>query len=103
MGDVARGRSRSSMAEDSAEQLLGGRYVEFLQLHLRRLRSAYEHGNRVLFYDQLVTAYLLAFFNPGVRSLRTLSDFTFSPQGQAFLGTTRMCRSTLSDANRLMD
>lgn len=96
-------RSRSLIAEDSAEQLLGGRYVEFLQVHLRRLRSAYDHGNRALFYDQLVTAYLLAFFNPGVRSLRTLSDFTFSPQGQAFLGTTRMCRSTISDANKLMD
>jgi hypothetical protein len=91
------------IAEASAEQLLGGRYVEFLQQHLRRLRGAYEHGNRVLFYDQLVTAYLLAFFNPSVRSLRTLSDFTFSPQGQAFLGSTRLCRSTISDANKLMD
>ena len=91
------------MQDASAEELLGGRYVEFLQQHLRRLRGAYEHGNRVLFYDQLVTAYLLAFFNPSIRSLRTLSDFTFSPQGQAFLGSTRLCRSTISDANKLMD
>jgi hypothetical protein len=100
---VPRGRTGSLLQDASAEELLGGRYVEFLQQHLRRLRSAYEHGNRVLFYDQLVTAYLLAFFNPSVRSLRTLSDFTFSPQGQAFLGSTRLCRSTISDANKLMD
>jgi hypothetical protein len=100
---MPRGRTGSLLQDASAQELLGGRYVEFLQQHLRRLRSAYEHGNRVLFYDQLVTAYLLAFFNPSVRSLRTLSDFTFSPQGQAFLGTTRLCRSTISDANKLMD
>lgn len=103
------GRTRSSRPQASAgppevsADALGGRYVAFLQQHLQRLRGAYEHGNRVLFYDQLVTAYLLAFFNPSVRSLRTLSDFSFSPQGQAFLGSTRLCRSTLSDANRLMD
>lgn len=83
----------------------GQKYLKFLEGHLLRLRSQYDHGNRVLFYDQLVTGYLLAFFNPGIKSLRLLCDWSRTPHGQAFLGdaSTRWCRSTLSDANALMD
>jgi len=83
--------------------LRGGKYVKFLERHLRRLHDRYDHGNRVLFYDDLVTAYLVGFFNPSLDSLRTLSDWSGSPQAVALGFTTRMCRSTLSDANAMMD
>lgn len=86
-----------------AERLLGSKYVKHLEKHLRRLRQAYPHGNRQLFYDDLVTVYLLAFFNPTVRSLRTLDDLSQLPDTQELLHIRRLCRSTLSDANALMD
>jgi hypothetical protein len=87
----------------AAIEAIGGKYVAFLQDHLARLHAKYDHGNRVLFYDQVVVAYLTMFFNPTLKSLRALCDWSGSPQGQAFLGSTRYCRSTFSDANALMD
>lgn len=83
--------------------LLGGKYVKQIEKHLRHLRRAYAHGNRKLFYDDLVTAYLLSFFNPTVNSLRTLGDLSRTPQAQEHLHLKKLCRSTLSDANALMD
>lgn len=84
-------------------RLWGGRYVHLLEKHLRRLHGHYQHGNRVLFFDQLVSAYLLAFFNPSVHTLRTLSDFSQVPAVQEQLTLRKLCRSTVSDANALMD
>jgi hypothetical protein len=81
--------------------------VQLLQRHLRHLRDAYGHGNRKLFYDDLVSAYLLAFFNPTARSLRAIEDLSqaWAPRlgvdGQ--LKLRKLCRSTMSDANALMD
>jgi hypothetical protein len=80
-------------------RLAGAEHAALLQKHLRRLRQAYGHGNRTLFYDELVTAYLLAFFNPTLRSLRTIEDFS----SDAHRHPRRLCRSTMSDANSLMD
>ena len=92
------------LQDASLEQVVGGRYVEILQKHLRRLHDAYGHGNRKLFYDELVTAYLLAFFNPTLRSLRSLEDFSELTQaGEFFVSPHKLCRSTVSDANALMD
>ena len=87
----------------SPVELLGGKYVKQIEKHLRHLRSAYAHGNRELFYDDLVTAYLLSFFNPSINSLRTLGDMSRTPQAQEHLHLKKLCRSTLSDANALMD
>lgn len=84
-------------------ELAGGAHVALLQKHLLHLRRAYGHGNRKLFYDELVTAYLLAFFNPTLRSLRAIEDMSQSPQGQEHLRLRKLCRSTMSDANALMD
>lgn len=100
--------------------LAGGAHVALLQRHLLHLRDAYSHGNRKLFYDELVTAYLLAFFNPAARSLRTIEDLSVAEapglgSGRApglgvpglgadgLLQTRKLCRSTMSDANALMD
>jgi Transposase DDE domain len=88
---------------DPDDPLLGGKYLTFLQGHLDQLRRAYQHPNRVVFYDELVLAYLMAFFHPTVRSLRTLDDLSQVPAMARHLSTERLCRSTLSDANTLFD
>jgi hypothetical protein len=74
-----------------------------LQSHLARLRSAHPHPNRTLFFDDVAVAYLLGFFTPAIRSLRTMEDFSQTEQMQAHLSTDRLARSTLSDANKVFD
>jgi transposase len=88
---------------DLPAALIGAGYLDLLQRHLRRLRKADRHPNRLLHYDDLFAAYLLAFFNPTLRSLRTIEDFSTTPQMQEHLSIDRLCRSTLSDANAVMD
>jgi len=61
------------------------------------------HGNRQLFYDDVLIAQLLAFFNPTLRSLRTLEDFSQTRQAQRYLSVRRLCKSTLADFHRLAD
>lgn len=74
-----------------------------LARHRRRLRKARNHGNRLLLMDSVLTAHLLAFYNPTLRSLRTIEDFSQTDEAQAELDMNRICRSTLSDANKVMD
>lgn len=88
---------------DPDDPLLGEKYLTFLEGHLRQLRHAYGHPNRVVFYDDLVVAYLMAFFHPTVRSLRTLDDLSQVPAMARRLSADRLCRSTVSDANALFD
>jgi len=88
---------------DPHDPLLGSKYAAFLEAHLQQLRHAYGHPNRVLFYDELVVAYLIAFFHPTVRSLRTLDDLSQVPAMTQHLSAQRLCRSTISDANALFD
>jgi hypothetical protein len=83
--------------------VIGGKYVRQLQQYLDQLREEAPHGNRKLFLDDVFVAYLLAFFNPTLRTLRTIEDFSQSRQAQRHLSTTKICRSTLSDFNRLVD
>lgn len=85
------------------ELLLGRRHLRVLLRHRDKLRRAYDHGNRVLHYDTILTAYLLAFFNPILRSLRMLEDFSKVPGAQQYLDVDQLARSTLSDANQLFD
>lgn len=88
---------------DWPEQILGGKYVRMLQGHLRQLRETDPHGNRKLFYDDVIIAHLLAFFNPTLKSLRTLDDFSQTRQARKHLTPRRLCRSTLSDFHALCD
>src|SRR5262245_38730736 len=81
------------------ETVQGRRLVEMLQRHVARLREEDPHGNRRLFLDDVFVAYLLAFYNPTVRSLRTLEDFSQTRQAQKSLSLRRVCKSTLSDFN----
>ena len=85
------------------ETVVGGKYVRLLERQLRQLRSDDAHGNRRLFLDDVFVAYLLAFFNPTIRSLRTIEDFSASLQAQRHLSVQKICRSTLSDFNRLVE
>jgi len=85
------------------EDLFGGKYVRNLQNHLAKLRAAHPHPNRTLFFDDVAVAYLLGFFTPTIRSLRTMEDFSQTEQMQAHLSADRLPRSTLSDANKVFD
>src|SRR5260370_22024205 len=84
------------------EQIVGGKHIRMLDKLLRQLRRD-DHANRKLFLDDVVVAYLLAFFNPTLRTLRTLEDFSQTRQAQRHLSVTRVCLSTLSDFNRIAD
>jgi hypothetical protein len=85
------------------EQLYGSKHVRSLESHLAVLHAAHSHPNRTLFYDDMVIAYLLAFFTPVVNSLRTIEDASQTPQMQENIKVPRICRSTLSDANKVFD
>lgn len=85
------------------EELFGGKYVRSLQAHLARLRAAHAHPNRTLFFDDVAIAYLLAFFSPAIRSLRTIEDFSQTAPMREQTSVDRIPRSTLSDANKVFD
>lgn len=85
------------------EPITGGKYVRMLEQYVRRLRDRDAHGNRRLFLDDVVIAHLLAFFNPTLRSLRTIEDFSRTQQAQRHLSVRRLCKSTLSDLHRVAD
>jgi Transposase DDE domain len=85
------------------EKVEGGRLVRELERYVQSLRAEEAHGNRELFLDDVFLAYLLAFFNPTLRSLRTIEDFSQTRQAQRHLSTRRICKSTLSDFNKLAD
>jgi hypothetical protein len=85
------------------EQITGGKYVRMLEKYAQSLRNADAHGNRRLFLDDVVIAHLLAFFNPTLRSLRTIEDFSQTRQAQRHLSVRRLCKSTLSDFHGIAD
>ena len=53
--------------------------------------------------DDDFVAYLLAFFNPALRTLRTIEGFSQTRQAQKPLTIRKLCKSTLSDFNTLDD
>ncbi len=78
--------------------------VVMLKKHVARLRGEDPaHGNRALFLDDVFIAYLLAFFNPSIRTLRTIEDFSQTRQAQKHLSIPKICRSTLSDFQKIAD
>src|SRR3954469_19805726 len=85
------------------EPLLGGKYVRSLEKLLHSLRARDAHGNRILHLDDVLVCYLLAFFNPAIRSLRTVEDFSQTQQARRPLGGDRAPRSPLSDFQRVAD
>lgn len=85
------------------QELIGAKYLKVLNKHRKRLRKASDHPNRVLHYDDLFTLLLMGFFNPTLRSLRSLEDASQSPRLRNCLEVERACKSTLSDANACLD
>lgn len=85
------------------ERVFGATQVRSLERLVDQLREQTPHGNRELFLDDVFVAYLLAFFNPGLRSLRTIEDFSKTRQAQKHLTIRKLCKSTLSDFNKLAD
>ncbi len=83
--------------------MVGRQHVRAITDYLQKLRTLYPHPNRVLFYDDVVVAYLLAFFNPTLRSLRCVEDMSQLKSVNRFLSVDALCRSTLSEANALFD
>ena len=89
---------------DWHEPVRGGKHLRVLEEHVRALRRESDaHGNRQLFCDDVILAHLLAFFNPTLRSLRTIEDFSQTRQAQRHLSVRKLCRSTLSDFHRVTD
>ena len=85
------------------ERVFGAKHVHSLERLVIQLREQEPHGNRDLFLDDVFVAYLLAFFNPTLRTLRTIEDFSQTRQAQKHLTIRKLCKSTLSDFNKLAD
>lgn len=86
--------------------LYGRRQVRQLEQFLQHLRARERrdaHGNRRLFLSDLFVAQLLAFHHPTVRSLRTLDALSGTRTAQQMLQVQRLPRSTVSDANQVVD
>ena len=83
--------------------ILGKKHLRSVLKLRQKLRQAHAHPNRVLFYDDVLTALLLAFFNPVMRSLRMIEDFSNCPRVRDELHVERICKSTLSDLQRIVD
>lgn len=98
-----RAESDPGTLKEWPEQVIGGKYVRLLQRQLDQLRDEQAHVNRQLFLDDVFVVHLLAFFNPSVRTLRTIEDFSQTRQVHKHLSIRRICKSTLSDFHRLAD
>lgn len=96
-GSIA-ARSVSPSPAQVVPALVGERWAPLLQGHLKRLRAAYDHPNRRLHFDTLLTALLLAFYDPAARSLRIIEDASTGEHWRKLLPVEKVCRSTLADA-----
>ena len=63
-----------------------------------KIVEADAHGNRKLTFLDTLTVLLAAFFNPTVRSLRLIEEFSQMEWAKGKIDVDRACRSTLSDA-----
>lgn len=82
---------------------MGRRFIRLLEDQLQHLREHCQHGNRSFFYDQLLVAHLLAFYNPILAGLRKIEDIFEVPAVRKRLKMPRVPKSTLADAQRLFD
>jgi len=91
-------------ADGRPKTLISGlRYARLLDDELRQLAGHAAHPNRTLAYPHVVLAHLLAFFTPVLTSLRKIEDAFEIPSLRKHVGTPRVPKSTLADAQRLFD
>jgi hypothetical protein len=76
---------------------------EALEPHLQKLHDAYSHGNRQLHYDDLLIAYLLAFYNSTLRSLRTIELLAHDDRFAWHFEGSTLKRSAFSEAGKTFD
>lgn len=104
---VAQRRKRSSQQRTRVrprkDQIIGRRYIRIIEDQLKHLRSHRVHGNRVVEYEHVVIAHLLAFFNPCLRGLRSMEDLFEHPSVRKRYGAPRLPKSTLADAQAVFD
>ena len=85
------GTSSSTAGSKLPERIIGVKYIQMLEKELEPLRQQTAvHGNVSLFLDDVFLMYLLAFFNPTIRSLRTIEDLSQTPQVQAHLNVRKV-------------
>lgn len=94
------------VAPNWPEPVQGAKYLRLLNKHVLALRaqaSPDPHGNQQLFLDDVVLAHLYAFYNPTIKSLRIIEDFSRTRQAHKHLKAPKIARSTLSDFHRVTD
>lgn len=94
---------RSKTDEIDPDTIIGRRFIRILEGHLQSLHAHRDHHNREVFYDHLVVAHLLAFFNPVVATLRKIEDVFDHPQVRKRYASPRLPKSTVADAQRVFD
>jgi hypothetical protein len=88
---------------NSAKHVVGRREVQVLEDLLADLHRAHTHPNRTLFFDHVVIAHLLVFFNPALRGLRSIQELFDDARVRKTFSTPRIPKSTLADAQRVFD
>jgi Transposase DDE domain len=87
--------------------LKGLKYFKLLGSLLDRLHddatTRDRAGNRRLFYDQYACLLLLSFFNPIVKSLRSIQQASTLDKVQRLVGCNRVSRGSLSEASQVFD
>jgi hypothetical protein len=95
--------SAATAVPGSEDRIVGRRFIRLIEEQLQQLHAQPVHGNREIFLDHVVVAHLLAFFNPGVRGLRTIEDVFDDRRVRKWYDVPRLPKSTLSDAQSLFD
>src|SRR5262249_46903516 len=89
------------------KDLKGLKYFKLLGAVLDRLHDDATArdcaGNRRLFYDQYACLLLLSFFNPIVKSLRSIQQASTLDKVQRLVGCNRVSRGSLSEASQVFD
>src|SRR5271166_4616797 len=89
------------------KDLKGLKYFKLLGSLLDRLHddatARDRASNRRLFYDQYACLLLLFFFNPVIKSLRSIQQASALEKVQRLFGCSRVSRGSLSDASRVFD
>jgi hypothetical protein len=89
------------------KDLKGLKYFKLLGSLLERLHdnatARDRAGNRRLFFDQYACLLLLSFFNPVVKSLRSIQQASTLDKVQRLFGCSRVSRGSLSEASRVFD
>jgi hypothetical protein len=89
------------------KDLQGLKYFKVLAPLLERLHddacARDRAGNRNLYYDQYACLLLLFFFNPIIKSLRSIQQASTLGKVQRLLGCGRVSRGSLSEASRVFD